>query len=311
MNLIRVTMLVSLLAGLAAPGARAGTDTGEGARALMGAGLEHELHGRHQEAIEDFTKAIGSGALSQSDRARAAFDRGVAQDALGRTGAAISDYSLAIRLDGAFAPAFNNRANAFRRIGRLGEAKRDYLRALSRNNAAREYSYFGLGKLAEAEGDKAAARDYYKRSIGINPTYAPASQSLAALTLPPPVPKPVALAPPRQSAPAPAPKLPPVAAPVLRRAILDTKAKPAPAANLVQVQLGAFRDDKTAQQGWNEIAAAAGEALKGLSPIVVTADLPGKGRFWRLRTAVADKAQARKLCAALAVIGRDCLIVKD
>ena len=104
-------------------------------------------------------------ALSAPDRVRAIFDRGVALDALGRTKNAIRDYSDAIRLDPHFAPALNNRANAYRRLGKLNEAKQDYLAALACSDVAREYPYYGLAQIAEKLGDIDTARDYYTKPL--------------------------------------------------------------------------------------------------------------------------------------------------
>ena len=119
--------------------------------------------------------------LSKADRVRATFDRGVALDALERTGEAISEYSAALKLDAGFAPALNNRANAYRRLGKLADAKRDYMAALASANSSREYPYYGLGRIAEAEGDNNTARKYYVEALAANPGYVPASQSLAVL----------------------------------------------------------------------------------------------------------------------------------
>jgi tetratricopeptide (TPR) repeat protein len=158
------------LAGLAAMTAialwaplQAGPQDALQARHLMEAGLDHERAGKHPEAAAAFSQALASKALSQPDRVRALFDRGVAFDAMGKTKQAITDYSAALRLDRAFAPALNNRANAYRRLGRLSEAKRDYLAALDCPGALREYPYFGLGQIAESQGDNGTARDYYRR----------------------------------------------------------------------------------------------------------------------------------------------------
>jgi tetratricopeptide (TPR) repeat protein len=335
------------------------------ARALMEAGLAQERAGKHPEAAAAFTQALASTALAKPDRVRALYDRGVAFDALGKTKLAIADYAAALRLDRAFAPALNNRANAFRRLGRLSEAKRDYLAALNCPGALREYPYFGLGQIAESQGDNSSARDYYLKAVAMNPSFALAVTTLAALkpepvappkpvmvaaapvlkppaqkpavvavapVLPPPATKPAVVAvalKPQPVAPKPAssqpvsltpaspPPAPPQAAlhpavaqsapdPLLRKAILDGKtSKP------VQVQLGAFASQETALAAWNRITAASGGLLAGFSPLTVEVDLPKKGHFWRLRTAVADKAAAQALCAKLTARGQACLLARD
>ncbi len=48
------------------------------------------------------------------------------------------------------ATALNNRANIYRRQKRLSEARRDYLAALAAGNSRPQFSYYGLGQIAEA-----------------------------------------------------------------------------------------------------------------------------------------------------------------
>jgi len=342
MRLWRLACL-AVMAALAVPACgEAGPQDAVQARRLMENGLDRERLGRHAEAVDEFTRALAGKALSRPDRVRAIFDRGVAYDAMGKTKAAIADYSAALRLDRAFAPALSNRANAYRRLGRLGEAKRDYLAALECPGALREYPYYGLGQIAESLGDSETARDYYLKAVATNPSFALAAGRLYALkpekpAAPPPAAKPAAAkplallvapkpaesqpraspppkpVPPQPAAPRPAaPKPPPVTErapdPLLRQAILDTKAGRSAS---VPVQLGAFGSRDSALAGWSKIVAASGEALAGLSPAVVEVTLPGKGRLWRLRTGVADKAAAQALCAKLTSHGQACLLVRD
>ena len=341
MHVSRIAALAAVVATAALAVARAEPGAGAAkARLLMNSGVAHEQLSQYDDARADFTAALKSKALSLPDRVRAVFDRGVALDVLGRTKDAVRDYSEAVRLDSRFAPALNNRANACRRLGRLAEAKRDYLAALAAGNSAREYPYYGLGQIAEKLGDFDTARDYYNKALTANPSYALAAQSLtalnhaqrAAIVLRPPPVKPVprnGLAaktavepasyvhlpePARQPPPKPEPvriAARDVAAPVLRHAILDAGTKPAADSPAALIQLGAFRDQASAGDGWNKIVGASGGALQGKSPLVVPVDLPGKGRLWRLRTAVGDKSSARKLCAALAAKGLACMVVRD
>ena len=336
MHLIRMACVAIAAVALAGAGAEPGAGTAAEARLLMNAGLAHARLGQQLEALADFSAALKVKALSAPDRVRAIFDHGVALDALGRTAQAIADYSEAIRLDPKFAPALNNRANAYRRLGQLREAKRDYLAALAASVAAREYPYYGLGQIAESQGDLEAARNCYDRALAANPGFILAAQSLAALNhatrdpvvLRPPEAKPIPAAdPPKGASVTPAafirfssllkradPKGQPAAAadppePVLRLAIVDAgTAKTRPAA---QIQLGAFRDQGAAAAGWAKIAAASEGALAGFMPVIIPVDLPGKGRLWRLRTAVGDKSGALRLCAALAAKGLACIPVRD
>ena len=72
-----------------------------------------------------------------------------------------------------------------------------------------------------------------------------------------------------------------------------------------QVQLGAWRSPENAAKGWTQARQLAGEALDGLSPRIVAVDLPGVGRYYRLRVAAAQTSP-RALCVALAAKGLDC-----
>jgi len=334
MHLIRMTCVAIAALALAGAGSEPGGGATARARLLMNSGIAHSRLGQQEEALADYTAALKLNALSLPDRVRATFDCGVALDALGRTTQAIANYSEAIGLDPHFAPALSNRANAYRRLGQMREAKRDYLAALAAGNAAREYPYYGLAQIAEKQGDIEAARDYYRKALAANPSFVLAVQSLTALDhatkdpvvlRPPSDPKPAPAGDPPQTArvtPAafvqfrspltrPAPKPQPAAAagapePALRLAIVDPGAPTA--APATQIQLGAFRDEAAAAAGWNKIAAASEGALQGFSPVVVPVDLPGKGRLWRLRTAVGDKSSGFRLCAALAAKGLACML---
>lgn len=75
-----------------------------------------------------------------------------------------------------------------------------------------------------------------------------------------------------------------------------------------EVQLGAWREQAKAAKAWQEALAASGAALAGLSPTIVAVNLPGKGRWYRLRVRTPD---SRKLCSALAARGVDCIPVRD
>jgi len=332
-----VALIICVMA-FAGTHAQGGTAANK-ARLLMNAGVAHERLGRNEEAVADFTQALAMKTLSREDSVRAIYDRGVALDALGKTKGALADYAAAIRLKPNFAPALNNRANAYRRLGRLAEAKRDYLAALASGDAAREYSYYGLGQIARQQGDFVAARDYYRKALDANPAYALAAQSLGELHdnalpslvlrappakhgLPAPkavaaneAPKPVPVrAPPK---PAPVPAQPSEADLLLRKAILDSRTKTAsiapvsPAKPSAEIQLGAFRDGASATAAWNVLVGQSGGALAGLEPRVVPVDLPGKGRFWRLRAGLGSPAEAKAKCAALAARGLACLVPRD
>jgi len=78
-----------------------------------------------------------------------------------------------------------------------------------------------------------------------------------------------------------------------------------------QVQLGAFRSEAEAKAGWSKAQAQAGNLLAGHQPNVVAADLPGKGRYYRLRTGSASGASPRQFCDSLTAKGVGCFPVRD
>jgi tetratricopeptide (TPR) repeat protein len=318
------------------------------ARLLLDRGLAGELLGSHDQALVDFTAAINIHALPVAEQAQALLQRGFLLDSMGRLGPALGDYTAVIALAPDSAKtALNNRANIYRRQNRLKQAERDYRAALQGGNPHPEYPYTGLGQIAEAKGDTEAARRYYAQAVAANAHYAPAIERLDALGGPPPnavadpgvvhlrppaaqpasADAPVVLRPPPDVLAAQAPGMAPVAAVEHPSASIHLhmprKAAPARAAPRLRpaidgaaagggplVQLGAWRSRAEAEAGWDHARQRAGGVLDGLSQTIVTADLPGKGRYYRLRVAPGPPG-ARALCDKLGARGQDCLVVRN
>jgi tetratricopeptide (TPR) repeat protein len=311
--------------GLAAPDLKALAR----ARLSVARGLARQALGANDEALADFTLALSIAALPPQERARALFARGVSLDSLGHLDAAAGDYSAALRLVPGAAYALNNRANVRRRQGRLDEARRDYLAALKEPNPNPQYPYFGLGRIAEAQGDLAAARGYYNQALAAAPGFAlaqerlqalsapkagpgigiivlkpPAARAAPAITLrPPPAARFVAAATPKPRRPVPPP---PGRGVPLRSAIVENRTAGTVGA---LAQLGAWRSEQEARDGWRLARAGAGGLLDGLTPVIVRAAIPGRGVFWRLRTA--PKQPVAQFCAALARKGLACIPARD
>lgn len=294
------------------------------ARLLHNRGVAQELLGSHQEALADLTAALQVAVLPDEERAQALLQRGYLLDSLGRLADAIRDYSAAAALKTtSAATALNNRANIYRRQNRLTEARRDYLASLSMGNARPQFAYYGLGQIAEAQHDKEAARGFYARAVGADPSYRLASERLAELGGPPQTvgtdPGVVKLRPPARTPPVvlkpPTDRIvlrPPPRKPQLGRApgpgLRPALDAPAGGASGPQVQLGAWRSEAEARAGWTKALGASGGALDGHTPRIVVAELPGKGRYYRLRTATPDPAG---LCARLRAAGQDCMRTRD
>ncbi len=320
-----------------------GSDASARARLLLYRGLARELLGNHGAAMQDFTRALDTNALPVDERGQALLQRGFLQEGLGRLNEAVGDYTAAIALKGySAATALNNRANIYRRQNKLEQAQRDYLAALSADGGQPQYSYYGLGEIAEVEQDSLAARGFYAKAATADPDYAAASERLAALGGPPdgaifsPV-KPIVL---RRPAPRdgeasetsrsdivlprpPAGKKRDVspglfgrAAPVGLMPVDQVALRPAldrsdRRASGTQIQLGAWRSAAEAHAGWAQAKARAAGVLDGLSPRVLVANLPGKGRYFRLRVRPGASQSGAEFCARLAARAVACLPVRD
>jgi tetratricopeptide (TPR) repeat protein len=283
------------------------------AHTLLNRALAREALGKQQDALADFNNAIWLNILPPKEKARALFDRGVTLDELGRTPEAVADYSAALAIEPTYAAALNDRANAERRLGKLPEAKLDYEASLAAGNAEKKYPYFGLGEIAVIQGDTATAANDFRAALAEDASYTIAAQRLAALQSVPPVAKlhePEKPPPPQLAS---APRLRGIEDTPSREtklASLDTPHIPTVSGGAV-LQLGAFRGEADAQTGWKTLLSKTGDTLAGLAPMIVTADVPGKGRFWRLRVGPLDKDRAASICDRIKAKGEGCIPVRD
>lgn len=269
------------------------------ARLLHNRGVAQELMGFHDEALADYTGALGLRALPPEERAQALLQRGFLLDSLSRWSEAVRDYSSAAALKtSSAATALNNRANIYRRQNRLAEARRDYLAALAAGNARPQFSYYGLGRIAEARQDTVTARDFYAKAVLADGTYRLAAERLAVLGGAPDgmlsAPDVIQLRPPAK------PERRTAAASPRLRPSMDGEARPR---SLRMVQLGAFRSEAEALAGWKKAVAAAVDGLTGAAPQIAPAELPGKGRLYRLRVST---SRPEALCAQLKAAGQGC-----
>jgi len=284
-------------------------------RALIRHGHTSERLGQKQDALADYTLAIESHALIGNDQVQVLFDRGLLLDGMGRPKDALTDYSAAISLSPDFVAALNNRAGIYTRLGLFAEARRDYLSALATSSAERRYSYFGLGQLAEMQGSLAEAGDFYTRALAVAPQFALAQERLAVLSgnLQRQALRPIAAEPAGSTGAVPppgeeqGPRL--QMTPATISGAQAGSPSPEPASQR-QVQLGAWRSQENAAKGWDNAKARAGTILEGAAPRIVAVDLPGAGRFYRLRVAVAPTG-SRRFCRALVAKGLACIPVQE
>jgi len=321
----------------------------ERGRLLMDRGLAHEILDARDDAMADFTAALNTHALPADERAQVLLQRGFLLDGMNRLDDAAKDYSAAVALKGStLATALNNRANIWRRQGKLAEARRDYQAALSAGSGRPQYPWYGLGQIAEAQNDTNAARGFYAKSVAADPSYSLAAARLAELGGPPegtlaepdtivlrppkgikPAPEPVAdktiaedkpvvlKPPPRKATPAqpkilagfkPAPVSRPVRKAMANLALRPALDGPSAAASGPEVQLGAWRSEPEAQDGWTKARRKAGVVLNGYAAHIVRVELPGRGIYFRLRVHASNPA---KLCADLQAQSLDCVRIRD
>lgn len=279
-------------AGMPAPEVTHAMSRQDWNRSLIEKGHASERLGQKRDALADYTLAIESHALLAPDQVRVLVDRGLLLDGMGRLKDALADYSAALSLSPDFVAARNNRASVYTRLGQLAEARQDYLSALAvAANADRHFSYFGLGQVAEIQGSLTEARDFYGRALAANPQFGLAQERLSALAD-------------AREAASPEPRVSmtdesPNALPAVRRGRANA-----------QVQLGAWRSEQSAARGWDHAKAVASDVLEGAAPRIIAVDLPGAGRFYRLRVGT-ERLASRRLCVALTAKGLDCILVRD
>lgn len=288
----------------------------------LNAGIAHNGAGQYEQAIADFTTAIAAGDLSQTNQVRAMYNRGVSYDSLGRTDDAIAAYGEALRLKPDFSPALNNRANAYRRLGRLDEAQQDYWSALAVQGAAAEYSYYGLGMIAQTRGNDEVALGFFNRALSIAPDFELARTAVRQLGPLKTKKSRPANDPPKTKAPDTPAAAAISEAPTLRlgpaeraaderanRAVADREESREKTAG-VYVQVGSYPKRAAAEADWKRLQKKAPGVLAGYTPVIVSADLPDIGRVFRIRVS-ASRSEASKLCEALTVKKLGCLIIKD
>ena len=148
---------------------------------LSNRALANDLIGETNEALADYTRATSSGALPRAELITALLERGLVLESLHRLKDAIRDYDEVLRVSPGLATALNNRAELYRRLNQMTLAQRDYLASLAANSTSPEHSYYGLGQIAQAQGNTSSARKYFEKALSANPDFALATEALAGL----------------------------------------------------------------------------------------------------------------------------------
>jgi hypothetical protein len=136
---------------------------------------------------------------------------------------------------------------------------------------------------------------------------APSAMSDVSLSKPERVAAPREIVAPAPSKPKAAPAAP-IDAPVTE---LQSSPPAAPAASSgnVSIQLGSFPSDTLAASQWSKVLGANQGILAPYKPKFVSAEIPGKGTWTRLRVGgFADKSEAKAVCDQLIAAGQACIL---
>ncbi|MBL8669496.1 MAG: outer membrane beta-barrel protein [Alphaproteobacteria bacterium] len=119
------------------------------------------------------------------------------------------------------------------------------------------------------------------------------------------------------TAPPPAPPPMPVVRPPMAAAPPASAAAPPPVEDLARaasgaygVQVGAYRDRREAERAWPDVRARYRGLLTDAQPVVVRADLRGRGVFHRLYAGGLSQADARRICQEIKRSGRWCDVAR-
>ncbi len=128
----------------------------------------------HEETVRRMIERVASAPAPDPAQlaAEAIYERAFEKQAAGDLAGAIADYSEAIRMNPAFAAAYNNRGNAYFTQGDLERALADYNRSIELDNPELHLPYNNRGNIHYQRGDLESALADYTEAIRLNPQYA-------------------------------------------------------------------------------------------------------------------------------------------
>jgi tetratricopeptide (TPR) repeat protein len=124
--------------------------------------------GDNKAAIDYCSRAIESGELDEPDLIAALINRGVAYKNIGDLAAAVKDYTRALTIAPRDALLYQNRANALREMGNFDAALADVAQAIE-IDPDRAAAWYVRGAINEAQGERDAAREDYRKALGLDP----------------------------------------------------------------------------------------------------------------------------------------------
>ncbi len=126
-------------------------------------------NGAHDLAIEQYTRAIGAGNLSQEHLAYAFNNRGHGYFLKGLLDRATEDFGKAIQLSPNFSTAYHNRGIAYHKLGLYNRADADYSTAIQLKPDLSD-AYFNRGGMYEAKGEQQSALRDFQKAYSLDPS---------------------------------------------------------------------------------------------------------------------------------------------
>jgi len=145
-------------------------------------GLANQALGKLDVARDDYSSAINSKTLNDKVLKVVYYNRGLVHDGLKRPQAALADFTSAIEKNPNFAPAYHNRGNVLRKMGRPEQAIENFIKSLKLGNPQPYLTYLGMAMSYETLKRKKAAITSLKYALRLRPRFKEASDMLARLT---------------------------------------------------------------------------------------------------------------------------------
>ncbi len=145
-------------------------------------GLAYQALGKLDIARDDYSSAINLKSLNDKVLQIVYYNRGLVHDGLKQPQAALADFTSAIEKNPKFAPAYHNRGNVLRKLGKPKQAVENFIKSLNLGNPQPYLTYLGLALSYESLNRNKAAITSLKYALRLRPRFKEASDMLARLT---------------------------------------------------------------------------------------------------------------------------------
>lgn len=180
-NSIAIAIIVfTLVAGCAQTGKREEMEPRKAAEIYVGLGVSYMEERKYEFALENFKKALSTDPKLPSAHNGIA----ILYEQLGEYELAAKHYQKAIELNPKDGKALNNYGTFLCRNGKYAESEKYFERAASvtlYSEPASALKNAGLCALKDNDSEKAAR--YFRKSLEVNPAYAPSLLQMAKLSL--------------------------------------------------------------------------------------------------------------------------------